>query len=132
MPKFSEASRDKLNMVHSNLRLLMHAAIQLFDFTVIWGHRGEAAQIKAFETGHSEKKFGGSKHNVIPSLAVDIAPYPIDWEDRERFIYLGGIVRALAYEMGIPLRWGGDWDSDGHIKDHKLQDLGHFELVKEE
>jgi len=60
---------------------------------------------------------------------VDVAPYPIQWKDRERFHYMGGIVRGVASQMGVKVRWGGDWDSDGEIKDNNFDDLVHIELV---
>jgi peptidoglycan LD-endopeptidase CwlK len=31
--------------------------------------------------------------------------------------------------MGIEIRWGGDWDGDGDLSDHKFNDLPHFELI---
>ena len=30
--------------------------------------------------------------------------------------------------MGIPVRWGGDWDDDTEVKDTGFKDLPHFEL----
>jgi hypothetical protein len=30
--------------------------------------------------------------------------------------------------MDIPLRWGGDWDSDTEVNDNGFDDLVHFEL----
>ena len=38
--------------------------------------------------GRSKLSWLESKHNCEPSRAVDIAPYPIDWDDRERFSHL--------------------------------------------
>ena len=52
-----------------------------------------------------------NKHNAEEpelSKAVDVAPYPIDWNDKERFYYFAGVVMGIAIQMGIPLRWGGD------------------------
>jgi peptidoglycan L-alanyl-D-glutamate endopeptidase CwlK len=48
---------------------------------------------------------------------VDVAPYPIDWEDYEKFYWFGGYIR-----------WGGDWDGDGDFKDQTLVDLVHWEI----
>jgi len=31
---------------------------------------------------------------------------------------------AMLEEMGIPIRWGGDWDSDTEVKDQRFDDLG--------
>jgi peptidoglycan L-alanyl-D-glutamate endopeptidase CwlK len=69
-----------------------------------------------------------SKHNSKPSLAVDIAPYPIDWADDERFYFLAGIIKAASHQVGVKVRWGGDWDSDDDFHDQTFMDLGHFEI----
>jgi peptidoglycan L-alanyl-D-glutamate endopeptidase CwlK len=66
----------------------------------------------------------------MPSEAADIAPAPIDWDKVDRFKVLGGIVIGVAFMMGIPIRWGGDWDGDLDLRDQKLMDYGHIELVK--
>jgi peptidoglycan L-alanyl-D-glutamate endopeptidase CwlK len=67
-----------------------------------------------------------SKH--MEGKAVDLAPYPIDWEDRERFHYMGGMIRGIGHQLGLKIRWGGDWDSDGEIKDNRFDDLVHVEI----
>ncbi len=54
-------------------------------------------------------------------MAVDVIPYPIDWENITRFYRFGGFVKAIAVMLGIPLIWGGDWQ--------KFKDLPHFELT---
>ena len=66
--------------------------------------------------------------NANPSRAVDVAPYPIDWSDRERFTYFAGFVKGIASQMGIDIIWGGDWDNDTDLKDNGFDDLVHFEL----
>jgi len=69
-----------------------------------------------------------SQHNYSPSRAFDLAPYPIDWQDRARFYVLAGVVLGAAADLGIDLRWGGDWDGDGTFQDQNFHDLPHFEL----
>ena len=65
----------------------------------------------------------------MPSLAVDVVPYPVDWQDRERMTYFAGFVMGIArVKFGISLRWGGDWDLDTDLKDNKFDDLPHFEI----
>ena len=78
--------------------------------------------------GNSKVKFPNGKHNKSPSVAVDVAPYPIDWKDRDRFHYFGGYVLGIAAMMGLRIRWGGDWDMDTQTKDNKFDDLVHFEI----
>ena len=60
--------------------------------------------------------------------AVDLAPYPINWNDRDRFHYMGGMVRGIAKQLNLNVRWGGDWDSDGETKDNNFDDLVHIEI----
>jgi peptidoglycan L-alanyl-D-glutamate endopeptidase CwlK len=63
-------------------------------------------------------------------VAVDAAPWPIDWRDTERFIYFGGYVKGIAAQQGVPIRWGGDWDGDFALKDNLFNDYAHFEIVE--
>lgn len=129
MYKFSNSSEKKLATCHPRLQELMKRVILFSDFTILEGERDRQAQNAAFEAGMSKLKFPQSKHNSSPSNAVDIAPFPIDWKNRERFAFLAGLVLATAKEMDIPLRWGGDWDKDGELKDNNFDDLVHFELL---
>ena len=74
------------------------------DITVLCGHRPKAAQDKAFAEGTSKLEWPRSKHNQMPSRAVDIAPYPIDWDDLPAFDVLRGYALAVAARLGIRLR----------------------------
>lgn len=129
MPNFSARSWAQLDTCHPDLRGLFSEVIRHFDCTVIEGHRGQDAQDEAFRTGRSRVQWPNGKHNRQPSLAVDVAPYPIDWQDVERFYYFAGVVMGIARTRGIPLRWGGDWDSDTDVHDQTFMDLVHFELL---
>jgi len=128
MPKFGRKSREKLATCEKELQNLFNEVVRHFDCSVLVGYRGRNEQDTAYESGHSKVKWPNGKHNKKPSVAVDVAPYPIDWEDRERFIYFGGFVKGCAFRMNLPLRWGGDWDSDTQLSDNKFDDLVHFEL----
>jgi peptidoglycan L-alanyl-D-glutamate endopeptidase CwlK len=130
MPSFSKRSSNNLDSCDWDLQRLFRRVVKKFDCTVIVGHRTEEAQDEAFRTGHSKKEWPDSKHNTHPSIAVDVAPYPIDWNDRERFSLFAGYVLGVASEMGINIRWGGDWDRDTQVKDNTFDDLVHFEIVK--
>jgi peptidoglycan L-alanyl-D-glutamate endopeptidase CwlK len=61
-------------------------------------------------------------------MAVDVAPYPIDWNDPARFARLFGYIERIANELQIPIRWGGDWNRNWRTKDERLIDLPHIEL----
>ncbi len=132
MPSLSEKSVEKLYQCHPDLRKLVAEVVKHYDITVICGHRNEADQTQAVRTGHSKVNFPNSKHNSTPSLAVDIIPFPVDWNDRNRFFYLAGIVKACANSLGIKIRWGGDFNQDQNFKNDSFVDLPHFELVGEQ
>lgn len=128
MPEFSKASKKELASCHPDIQRVLNEVIQYVDFTVLEGHRGEEEQNAAFEAGRSKLEFPQSLHNHRPALAVDIAPYPIDWQDWRRFDLLAGYVLGIASHLGVNLRWGGDWDSDKDMADQTFHDLPHFEL----
>jgi peptidoglycan L-alanyl-D-glutamate endopeptidase CwlK len=98
------------------------------DCSIIEGYRGPVRQNKMVEDGLSRLHYPNGKHNQTPSLAVDAAPYPIDWNDNEKFYWFGGYVLGAADSLGLEIRWGGDWDSDMDFKDQTLVDLVHFEI----
>ena len=124
MPRFGKRSRERLKGVDSKLVNVLNEVVKYFDITVIEGLRSQERQNELVAQGKSKTKFG--KH--VQGKAVDIAPYPIDWEDTDRFYYFAGFVKGIAYKMGIPIRWGGDWDDDTNVKETKFKDLVHFEL----
>lgn len=129
MPAFGKASQEKLATCDPRLQKVFNEVIKYFDCTVIEGHRGEAAQNKAFAEGKSKLKYPQSKHNKTPSLAADVLPYPIDWNDTNRMRYFAGFVVGIAATMGIKLRWGGDWNQNTELKDNSFNDLPHFEIA---
>jgi len=124
MYKLGKKSQERLRGVNSQLVNILFELVKIMDITVIEGVRTQERQDKLVAEGKSKTKF--SKH--ITGQAVDLAPYPIDWEDRDRFHYMGGMVRGIAQQMGYKIRWGGDWDSDGETKDNNFDDLVHIEL----
>lgn len=130
MPTFGQRSRNNLETCHEDLQKLFNEVIKHFDCSVICGHRGQEEQDMAFHDGRSKLKFPQSKHNKMPSLAADVVPYPIDWNDTRRFYMFVGIVRGIAAMMNIPVRCGADWDGDMEVKDQNFHDLPHFELLE--
>lgn len=129
MPSFGSTSKSRLDTTHPLLQELLLEVVKAFDCSILTGHRTEAVQNQVYADGKSTLQWPKSKHNGQPSLAVDVAPYPIDWQDRDRFHYFAGYVKGLAEGMGIQIRWGGDWDSDYQTKDNNFDDLPHFELL---
>lgn len=135
MPRYSTKSRANLATCHEDLQKVFMKVIEGFDCTIIIGHRTKEEQEEAFRTGHSKAKWGQSPHNKTPSEGVDVAPCPIDWNDRERFHLFAGYVSGIAAEMkrrgeiAKDIRWGGDWDRDTEVNDNTFDDLVHYEVV---
>lgn len=141
MPKFSKKSQALLDQVHPDLQLVLTCAIKYIDFTVLDSTiRTKEQQAQYVKEGKS--KTMNSKHlkRLVPeydkeySLAVDIAPYPINWDDRESFClmagYILGIANVLKSEGMIhsDIVWGGDWNQNSRTKDEKFSDCPHFEI----
>jgi peptidoglycan L-alanyl-D-glutamate endopeptidase CwlK len=111
-------------MVHPALIDVLEEAIKYYDFSVLEGLRSDERQKVLYDTGKSQTL--NSKHlrqSDGYSHAVDIAPYPIDWEDTDRFTHLAYLIKGIAASKGISIGWGGDWRS--------LVDCPHFELRKD-
>ena len=131
MPRFpwSTSSLGRLQTCDPLLQDIFNKAADYVDITIICGARSEADQTAAFVEGLSKTPWPKSKHNKRPSWAVDAAPCPIDWYDRERAIMFAGFILAIAAVKRIKLRWGGDWNSNWYTSDEDFSDLWHFELV---
>lgn len=122
--------------LHPDLIVLFDEVLKSIDCVLIEGFRNKEDQEKAFNSGASKKHFPDGNHNKMPSLAVDVAPYPINWHDTQRFCHLAGFVLATAKQLldagkiSHRVRWGGDWDmkNDRNPKG-SLDDLPHFELI---
>lgn len=127
MPNFSKRSLDNLSTCAPALQRIAKEAIGQVDFSVICGHRGEEEQNKAFKEGHSKLRWPHSSHNKQPSRAFDLVPWPIDWEDRERFFFLAGVILAIARRDHTELVWGGAWNGSLN-KPGQFDDLVHYEL----
>ncbi len=135
MATFGRASKRRYDTLHSKLQRILDEAIKVMDFTIVCGFRNEQAQERAFREGKSQKHWPDSKHNQKMSIAVDVAPWNpalrnIDWNNRDRFILLAGIIKGIAHQHAIKIRWGGDWDSDTFMRDQRFHDMPHFELVE--
>lgn len=129
MPKFGRRSESNLKGVHPHLIEIAREVVKNLDCSVLCGRRSEEDQNKLFKAGRSKLKYPESKHNKTPSMAIDIVPYPVDWDDRERFYFFAGFFMGIASKLGYKIRWGGDWDMDNDFGDQNFDDLPHFELV---
>ena len=120
---------ERLEGVHPLLVDWALRVVTIMDCSVIYGVRTMTEQRHMVAIGASQTM--NSMHLVQPDgygHAVDLAPYPIDWKDLDRFHVLGGIGIAVAHEMDIPIRWGGDWDGDMDFSDQSFNDYLHWEI----
>ena len=131
MAKFGKTSKQRLSTCHEDLQTVFNEVIKHVDCSILEGHRSGERQDKLFGEGKTKVKYPNGRHNANPSNAVDVAPYPIDWDDRERFHLFAGFVIGIAKSMGITLRWGGDWNMNFEVDDNQFDDFPHFELRKE-
>lgn len=133
MPIFSDHSMKILESCDPKLQAIFGQVINIMDCQILEGYRSGNRQNKLFESGKSRLRYPESKHNKSPSLAVDAAPYPIDWKDRDRWHFFAGIVFGIASQLypELRLRWGGNWimDLKDGFKLNRFDDLCHFEIV---
>ena len=116
--KLGTRSLQSLSGVHPDMVAVVKRAIEItgVDFTVIEGIRNINRQRELFKAGKSTTM--NSRH--ITGHAVDMVPWPVDWEDLERFEVMSEAMKTAAEELEIPIVWGGDWKS--------FYDAPHFEL----
>ena len=126
--KLGQRSLDRLNGVNSSLVAVLKKACESmpFDITVLEGVRSYERQQELLKQGAT--KVSVSRH--MSGNAIDIAPYPIDWNDTERFKIVAHHMFAAAKELGIVIRWGGNWSrQDETVKPtSSFVDMPHFEL----
>jgi peptidoglycan LD-endopeptidase CwlK len=116
-----KTSNDRLRTCHPSLIRFVECVVAgvdlgdlaplVTDVTVLCGYRGQRDQEQAFANGSSRKRWPDSKHNISPeALAVDIAPFPLNWNDLRAFAALRQYAQGVAQGMGIAIRvisW--DW-----------------------
>ena len=155
MPSFGYASRKARSTCHPLLKQTVDAAIEYWDFALLYGWRGREEQDALFEANVSKVRWPNSKHNHLStkddvdagwaeevgiplSLAFDFAPWHstgkhIRWEVTEEFYYFSGFIQGIAGRIlsgtSYDFRYGGDWDQDQDLRDQTFMDLGHIELV---
>jgi peptidoglycan L-alanyl-D-glutamate endopeptidase CwlK len=119
-------SLNKLKTAHPDLVKLAMAVDEIYPIQCICGHRTNEDQQKALEAGNSKLPPGKSKHNRLPSLAIDCVPDPdrnpktISWADLKEFEIMCLTFESKAEELGIKIRLG---------RDFRIKDFPHIELV---
>ena len=135
-----QQSRARLKGGHPDLVQVVELAIKktATDFLVLEGVRTPARQKELYAQGRTKPgqvvtwtltsnhfaKADGFGH------AVDLAPYPVDWNDLKKFDAISKAMFAAAAELGIKIRWGADWDQDGKPRERGESDSPHFELFR--
>lgn len=121
----SQSSRNRLLDVHPDLIRVLEKALSynVIDLTVLpqGGARNAAEQKALVEKGVSQTM--KSKHLIQKDgfgHAIDIAPYPVNFDDAPRFHLMATLMFRAAMELGVQIEWGGFWTS--------LKDLPHFQL----
>ena len=149
--KLSERSLGRLQGVHPNLVKVVKRAIEISkqDFMVLEGVRtkkqcmvnygkgrtiaqcvakgvpAQYANPRAAKVTWLNDPFA-SKH--VSGKAVDLVPYPVDWNDLKKFDAIAQAMLQAAKELGVPVRWGADWDGDGKPRERGESDSPHFEI----
>ena len=131
MPRFGKRSKERLKTCNPDLQMVFNEVIKHVDCSILEGHREKERQNQLYDEGKTKVLYPNGRHNAYPSNAVDVVPYPVDWDDRERMTLFAGFVLGTAKQMGITLRWGGDWDRDFQVKDNRFDDFPHFEVTNE-
>lgn len=133
MYSLGNKSQQKLKGVHPLLREVIELAIKKTkqDFTVIWGVRTAEQQNALYQKGrttggsivtYKDGYSGKSNHQVKADgfgHAVDLTPWPIDWDDWGKFADINDAVQEAADEIGVKVTWGGNW---------RMRDGAHWQL----
>jgi peptidoglycan L-alanyl-D-glutamate endopeptidase CwlK len=150
-------SRGRLATVEAPLQRVVERAIQLtkVDFMVLEGARSQRRQYELYAQGRTvaELRRAGvpldvlaqpgkqkvtwtlrSNHFPDPKTglgkAVDLCPFPVDWNDTSKFNEISRAMEAAAKELGVDIVWGADWDDDGKPRERGESDSPHFELKR--
>ena len=149
MYNFSRSSAENLDKADSKLQIVLIKAIKYVDFSIVYTFRTPQEQFELYKKGREERdghyiivkpndvvtQLDGitkkSKHNMYPSQAFDFMPYPLSNNSKiqiEQYCYIAGIMKAIALENNIKIRWGRDWNNDNNFDNEKFLDYAHFEL----
>ena len=147
--QFGERSKRELSTCKPALRKVMELAIKQspVDFGISQGARSVEQQRQFYLKGVSqvnpdrytlEELPLKGKHIVTDkfplSRAADIFIYVPGKRELsyhpEHLALVAGVIYAAAAQLGIAIRWGGNWDGDGEIlTDQKFDDSPHLELI---
>jgi len=138
--KLGTQSRARLHGVHGDLTRVVFRAIEISDqdFMVLEGVRTPERQRQLYAQGRTKPGNKvtwtlNSNHFINPKTgkghAVDLVPYPVDWNDLAKFDAINDAMQTAAKELGVKLRWGADWDRDGKPRERGESDSPHWEII---
>jgi peptidoglycan L-alanyl-D-glutamate endopeptidase CwlK len=139
----SKLSLSRLVGLNANLEAVVKRAIEITeqDFMVVEGVRSkeqcfinygkgrtvDQCKAKGVPAQYAQPKLAkvtwlnnplSSKH--VTGKAVDLVPYPVDWNDLSKFKKIAVAMKQAAKELNVSMDWGGDWTSS--------KDYPHFEI----
>ena len=131
--KLGKTSLARLQGVDETLVNVVKRAIEIseVDFTVMEGVRTLERQRELYAQGRTAPGkivTWTMKSRHIEGKAVDLVPYPLDWNDIEKFNKIKYAMFQAAKELDVNLRWGADWDGDGNYREKGEYDSPHFEI----
>ena len=138
----SKRSMNSLAGVNPKLREVVIRAIQLTeqDFVVTQGLRtredmkvnyGMGRTVAQLAVHGIEAKYAKPKERKVTFLnnpfasnhrngnAVDIYPYPVDYDTPSKYAKINEAIQKASKELGVTVTWGGTW---------KAKDLPHYEV----
>lgn len=137
---FGSESQSRMKGLHPDLIRVLNRAIQLTtqDFKVQEGVRSPERQRELYAQGRTKpgKKVTWTlkSNHFIQSdgfgHAADLVPYPVDWDTSSKFDAIAMAMFKASRELGIPIRWGANWDGDDKPREKGEYDSPHFELVR--
>ncbi len=139
----SKLSLSRLEGVNPNLVAVVKRAIQITqqDFMVVEGVRSREQMMINWGKGRTIAQCAAKgipakyaqpnlakvtwlnnpfSSNHATGQAVDLVPYPVDWNDLNKFRVVADAMKAAALELGVKVTWGGDWKT--------TKDYPHFEV----
>lgn len=111
---WSKTSLERRKGVHPDLLAVCDKALSYgeIDITVLpdGGVRTPERQMELVKKGASKTL---NSYHLIQSdgygHAIDLAPYPVEWANIQRFKELGALMKRAAKELGIAIEWGGEY-----------------------